>query len=245
MKIKELEDYYWFPTILRKYQMEFIGILVSKFSLYKTVAEDIKMLLIASNITKIVDLCSGSGEAAISVHRAINLPHLQLTLTDLYPQQIPALPNITYAPNAIDALQIPIEKDTFYTMYNAFHHFDKEEQKLLIEKIYEAKAQLYLVEIVRPTLMNFVQVTLAATLGVLFLCPFIRPFEWKRLLFTYIFPLNMLTVAIDGYISILKSKNVQQYRKRISEIIPFATNTKVSEHFQFPTYITTIQILAI
>jgi hypothetical protein len=245
MKIKELEDYDWFPTILRKYQMEFIGIIVSKFSLYKQVATDIKKILIAANITKMVDLCSGSGEAAISVHRAINLPHLQLTLTDLYPQQISRNPNIKYAPNPINALHMPIEKDTLYTMYNAFHHFDKEEQKLLIEKIYEAKAQLYIVEIVRPTLMNFVQVTFAATLGVLFLCPFIRPFEWKRLFFTYIFPLNILTVAIDGYISILKSKNVQQFRKRFSEIIPNATNIKVSEHFQFPTYITTIQILAV
>jgi hypothetical protein len=83
---------------------------------------------------------------------------------------------------------------------------------------------------------------LASTLGVWFLCPMIRPFEWKRLIFTYILPLNVLTVLIDGYISVFKSKSSKDYTLTLETLFPAQTGITICEHSAFPAKIITIKI---
>ena len=206
MALKELEDYPWFPAILRKYQMEFIGIMVSKLRLYNKVVDIISEDLNKYGITDIEDLCSGSGFPAIFMHNNVDINRLTTTLTDKYPQIINTTTDIDYHQETKDITTLEISPRKYYTMYNAFHHFDTKDQKALIQKVINNKGHLLIVEIVQPTIFHFLLVTLASIFGVILLCPLIRPFEWKRLFFTYIIPINLLTVLIDGYISILKSK---------------------------------------
>ena len=68
--MRELEDYTWFPTILRKFQMDFIGFVVSRFNFYDVFIQH----LINNNETPIpmYDLCSGSGEPAITIFKKSN-----------------------------------------------------------------------------------------------------------------------------------------------------------------------------
>lgn len=242
MHLKELEDYDWFPAILRKYQLQFIGIMVQKFGIYGKVAE-----IMADNIKKysvntIIDLCSGSGLPAIYVHNKIKSPQLNTILTDKYPQQIPPSSGITYGQSPMDILDFVPQSGVTYTMYNAFHHFEPETQRQIIQKALDAKVSLLIVEIVQPTLLSFLQVTLASTVGVWAMNPFIKPFEWKRFLLTYIIPINVLTVLIDGYISILKSKSRKQYETLLQPIGPSGTSIAVEQHFIFPSPIITINI---
>ena len=242
MKLKELEDFYWFPNILRKYQMELIGSMVSQFGLYQGVAKMVKQDLIDQSIIKITDLCSGSGYPAIFVHEKIDLPALETTLTDKFPQQIIPISGILYSVDKIDVNDTEIDNGVYYTMFNAFHHLDNEEQKNLIQKVIEKNANMMIVEIVQPTLLNVVLVSLASTLGVWLLCPLIRPFDWKRILFTYIIPINVFTVLIDGYISILKSKTKRQYQDHFSKLFPVTSRIVVQSHLSIPTYLVTIKI---
>jgi hypothetical protein len=242
MSLKELEDYHWFPPVLRKYQMEFIGVLVSRCRLYDKVADMIKLDLAKNDIANIEDLCSGSGFPAIFVHKKINKSGLTTTLTDKYPQQIEIEKDIFYQQQAVDISSTNISSQKYYTMFNAFHHFESEDQKLLLQKVINNQGNLLIVEIVQPTFLNYLQVTLASTLGVLLLCPLIRPFEWKRLFFTYILPVNVLTVLIDGYISIIKSKSRSVYAEWIKTHFDNQEAISVEEHFRFPTYIITIKV---
>jgi hypothetical protein len=46
----------------------------------------------------------------------------------------------------------------------------------------------------------------------LVLTPFIRPFSLKRMIFTYIIPINIITITFDGIVSVLKSRSVKQYQ---------------------------------
>lgn len=242
MRLKELEDYNWFPHVLRKYQMEFIGILVSRCRLYDKVAEMIKWDLAKNDFINIVDLCSGSGTPAVFVHKKIHKTGLTTTLTDKYPQQIEMEIDICYQQETVDISNVKISSQKYYTMYNAFHHFESEDQKLLLQKVIKNQGNLLIVEIVQPTFLHYLQVTIASTLGVLFLCPLIRPFEWKRLFFTYILPINVLTVLIDGYISIIKSKSKRTYTEWINTHFENKHAISVEEHFRFPTYIITIKV---
>jgi hypothetical protein len=47
---------------------------------------------------------------------------------------------------------------------------------------------------------------------------------WRKLLFTYIIPLNILTISIDGIISVFKSKSKNQFKNQIAD---FAKKTEV------------------
>ena len=242
LKIKELEDYAWFPAILRKYQMEMIGQTVSYFGFYHTIANRIKADLTTYGVKSITDLCSGSGQPGIYVHRKLQMPEVETLLTDKYPQQIKSHIGVVYSPNSLDINDLNPDAATFYTMYNAFHHLNDNEQKTLIQKVLTTKSQLMIVEIVQPGLLNIFMVTLASTLGVWFLCPMIRPLEWKRLIFTYILPLNVLTVLIDGYISVFKSKSIKDYTLTLETLFPAQTGITISEHRAFPAKIITIKI---
>ncbi len=242
MKLKELEDFDWFPPILRKYQMELIGILVSQFGFYHRVVNMIQQDLMKSNIIHIIDLCSGSGFPAIYVHKKLTVSNLKTTLTDKFPQQINDIYGVDYLTSTIDVNNLDLDRNSYYTMFNAFHHFESKERKQLIQKVLDNNSHLMIVEIVQPTIFNLILVTLASTVGVWLLCPFIKPFEWKRLFFTYIIPLNVLTVLIDGYISILKSKTVHQYRSELATMSNDMSRIEISSHLSFPAYLVTIKV---
>ncbi len=242
MKIKELEDFPWFPPILRKYQMEMIGMIVSKLGLYRQVAPMVKSDMENLHLTHIQDLCSGSGFPAVYVHRHFGNEDYKTALSDKFPQSVIPTHGITYLQQSMDVLEFQPQKDTYYTMYNAFHHFDASEQEHLIKKMADNGCTLMIVEIVQPTLLNVLQITLASFFGVVFAFPFIRPFEWKRFFLTFILPLNMVTILIDGYISILKSRTVQGYKEDLMHLASPQVNIDIKEHFSFPSYIITIKI---
>ena len=56
--IKELEDYNWFPKILRRFQMEYIGSIIKWADYYQPLVLITNKLLKENNINIIQDLCS-------------------------------------------------------------------------------------------------------------------------------------------------------------------------------------------
>lgn len=165
-----------------------------------------------------MDVCSGSGIPA--QHLFLETGHFQsLVLTDKFPVNVNfADTRIQYLNQVCDITTMPFDKAHFYTMLNAFHHFDKDEQNSMIQRCEEAGAELYIVEILEPTFICLLKVILAGTLGVLFLSPFIGKMTWKKFLLTYILPLNILTITFDGMISVFKSKSHKKFEKQFQTV---------------------------
>ena len=206
--MKELEDHKWFPSTLRNFQTEYIGFVVKTFNIYKPFVKTLPMHADKS----MIDLCSGSGEPALSIFNDSNTFN-DLTLTDKYPPiHFKSTNKIEYKQEPKDVLNMDFEAGKTYTMFNAFHHFNADEQKSICSKIKEANASAYFVEILFPSPLHLIKTLFATTVGVIFLSPFIKPLSWRRLLFTYIIPINILTISIDGVISVIKSKTLKQYQ---------------------------------
>jgi len=100
-----------------------------------------------------------------------------------------------------------------YTMFNAFHHLNAGEQDQSVRGLRDKEASAYFVEILEPTLSCGVKVFLGTTLGVLLLMPFVKPFSLGRLFFTYLVPINMITITWDGMLSVARSKSYTYYEK--------------------------------
>ncbi|MEO8732750.1 MAG: hypothetical protein ABI373_00330, partial [Flavobacteriales bacterium] len=158
------------------------------------------------------DLCSGSGEPAISVFEHSTC-FTRLTLTDLYPRSsFPSTGMVTYDPRPVDAKTMEIFPGACYTMFNAFHHFTDSEKVGLVHRLRGAGNEAFLVEVLEPTALCLAKVLVATTVGTLLFMPFVRPFSFARLFFTYIVPINVLTIAWDGVISVFRSRSLAQYR---------------------------------
>ncbi len=235
--MKELEDYYWFPPVLRNFQTEFIGFVVDKFNVYKVFIKHLKKTRKSTQV--MTDLCSGSGEPAITIFRKSNcFSHLKLT--DKFPNALKINDkNIYYEMQSIDVLKMEFSPGTFYTMFNAFHHFKDKEKVKMVQEIQNSGSDAFIVEILEPSVFCLLKIFFATTIGCLVLTPFIRPFSLKRMFFTYIFPVNILTITFDGIVSVLKSRSVKQYQNL------FANNEQTIKIFQIKNGLTPLIVIQI
>ncbi|MES2560476.1 MAG: hypothetical protein V4590_12085 [Bacteroidota bacterium] len=213
--MKELEDAAWFPPLFRNFQTAFIGFVVTRFNFYTTFLEYLQGLSLEKRT--MTDLCSGSGEPAISIFKQSRC-FSSLVLTDKYPNVMQSkMDRVSYSTQTIDVLKMEFEEGTCYTMFNSFHHFTDKEKRHIVTKMQASSAGGFFVEVLEPTVICFLKVLLMTTVGNLLLTPFVHPFSVKRIFFTYIIPVNIFTITTDGLISVLKSRSVKQYRRLFPE----------------------------
>jgi hypothetical protein len=91
------------------------------------------------------------------------------------------------------------------------------QQKQLIKKMKEARASCIIAEVLEPSLLSFIQVTLAAFIVQPLTAWAIRPFSVLRMVTTYLVPVQLVTVAWDGWLSVFKSKTAKQYKELVCE----------------------------
>jgi hypothetical protein len=208
--VKELEDYNWFPPVLRNFQTDFIGFFVDRFHVYDVFIQHLKTLQLS--MLPMTDLCSGSGEPAIGIFRKSNC-FSRLKLTDKFPSDLNINDaTISYDQQSTDVLEMAFKPGTYYTMFNAFHHFKDADKLKITQDIENSGATAFIVEILEPTVFCLLKIVFTTTLGSLVLTPFIRPFSLKRLFFTYIIPINIITITFDGIVSVFKSRSVKHYQ---------------------------------
>jgi SAM-dependent methyltransferase len=215
MFLKELEDYPWFPTYLRKMQLEYVGWISVQLKLYKPVLE----LLSKFPSNKWTDLASGSGWPAFYIQK--NASHqIHYTLSDLYSDSISneVKQQVEVELEPLNLIDFQPQTGKQYSIFNAFHHFTSEQQKQLINKMKEARANCIIAEVLEPTWICFLQVTLAALIVQPLTAWAMRPFSILRLITTYLIPIQLITVAWDGWLSVLKSKSLSQYKALVNDL---------------------------
>jgi hypothetical protein len=209
--LKELEDYSWFPEWLRNFQTDFIGYVADKSGIYCVFTQHLKMLSLP--VRPMIDLCSGSGQPAIGIFKKSNCFEY-LLLTDKFPQKISIHENgILYLQQSRDVKEMEFRDNVYYTMFNAFHHFTDEEKLTIVSEIRKSGSGAFFVEILEPGIFCFLKIVFITLIGSLLLTPFIKPFSFKRFFFTYLIPVNVFTIFVDGIISVFKSRSLNDYRK--------------------------------
>lgn len=200
----ELEDLPGFPPLLRRMQVEFIGWLVERFGVYRPMVPLIARALQQVRSDQLTDLGSGQGGPIryLAVQPALAAVHF--TLTDRFPSPTTDLPgNVRWHSDAVDALAAALPGVGPLSLFNTFHHFTPEQQATLIRQ--QAHRGVLVHEVLQPNLVVFLKILITTTVGQLLLAPFVRPFLWERLLFTYVLPVNLITIPWDGLVSVLRT----------------------------------------
>jgi hypothetical protein len=121
---------------------------------------------------------------------------------------------ITYHPKPVDATRVPPELPGFRTMFTAFHHLRPDQARAMLADavakgegiaVFEPGERNLLVLLLLPLL-------LLTPLRVLIATPFIRPFRWSRLFWTYLVPAVPLVLLFDSIVSVLRWYSVRELR---------------------------------
>jgi hypothetical protein len=218
LQLFELEDLAWFPRAIRDLATDYLHFMEEHFALHKPAVPRLQDLIARSGAKQIVDLCSGGGGPIRAIYESLLADgfKVRIILTDKFPNarafsRLAALypEGISTRPDAVDAANVPRDLAGLRTVFNAFHHFDPLAARAVLESAVGARQPIGIYEIPERRLITMLPF-LFTPLYVALATPFIRPFRWKRLLFTYLIPLIPLTCWWDGLISAWRAYTVAE-----------------------------------
>lgn len=227
MHLFELEDQPWFPRMIRAYMQDHLRFMGDwSGPAYQGFAEKLKAAMERVGQRTILDLCSGGGGPIKTILRILQTQGFTATaqLTDLYPN-IAAYEQLAYESGGsiqgysspVNAINVPRELTGFRLVANGFHHFRPEDAtKVLADAVTKQQSIAVIEMISRSALAVF---SVGVGLVVVFIAtPFVKPFRFSRLLFTYLIPLMPLCVLWDGLVSCLRAYSPDELRALVSQL---------------------------
>ena len=222
----ELEDQSWFPAVIRDLATDYLHFAEGQLRLHEPMAGPLARALAETQSRRVIDLCSGgSGPVvALSKELADRGLELQFILTDRFPN-LPAFERFKSASNGridftaepVDARAVPTALTGFRTMFNAFHHFRPDDGIRILRDAGKARQPIAIFDVPDRTAFVIAMTFLLTPFLVLLATPFIRPFHWRRLLWTYLLPAVPLTCWWDGVVSMLRAYRADELQALADE----------------------------
>ncbi len=228
MQLFELEDMPWLPDSLRDAGTDFLRTLMALARPYARVVPRLAKAVEASGATSIIDLCSGGGGPVAHVRKGLAEAgcDVPFTMSDLYPNpqafahvRTLAGGGVDFIAEPVDATAVPERLSGFRTLFTSFHHFAPRYAAGILRDAVEHRRGIGIFEITERVPASFL-IAFANVFLVLLLAPFMRPFRWSRLFWTYLPPVAPLLVWWDGCASILRSYTVDELRAMVDGLPP-------------------------
>ncbi len=214
----ELEDQAWFPRTIRDLATDYLQFVQTRFRFDRAMQPLVRRVMQAGGTTRIVDLCSGgSGPLRLLVEDlAAGGMAVTATMTDLYPN-VPAFKAIAaqsngrigYEPAPVDARAVPPALTGLRTLFNGFHHLPPEDARAVLHAAAAARQPIAIFEISERRWRTLLPILLTP-IFVWLVTPLMRPFLWRRLLWTYLLPAVPFTCLWDGVVSQLRAYSVEE-----------------------------------
>jgi len=221
LHLLEIHDQEWCPRAIRDAETDYLEFVIAKTKPYPAMVPILAATLQRFGSRKILDLCSGAGGPwlwlqPVLAERGVNV---SVCLTDKYPN-LDAVGQssrqrdraVRYHPQPVDATRVPDELTGFRTMFTSFHHFRPEEARAVLADAVQKRQGFAVFEGTHHSALAML-LMLLVPLRVLLTTPFIRPFRWSRLFWTYLIPVVPLVTLFDGLVSCLRTYSVQELRE--------------------------------
>ena len=210
----EFQDYNWFPRKVREGITDYLRFFISLFQLYSPVAKALKDTLEITGEQEITDLCSGGGGEIINIAKELDKitgKKYKITLTDKFPN-LPSFEYIrkssdnrfAFTENPIDALTVSKNMKGLKTIFSAFHHFDFETGKKVLQNAVDNKSSIAIFDSAERKWLYILAVLFSTVFFMFFCTPFFKPFKLSRIIFTYVIPMIPVFGLWDGIISMLR-----------------------------------------
>jgi hypothetical protein len=223
----EIEDLPWCPAGVRDSATDYLQFSINLFKLYRSLTPRLCHALQQSGAQRIIDLCSGGGGPWLHLHAALHdagVP-VRVCLTDLYPNteaferiQRATGHAIEVVPTPVNAMQVPAELPGFRTLFSSVHHFRPDEVRAILHDAVLQQQGIGLFDAVQRNPRPIMAALLVVPLTSLLVTPFIRPFRWSRLFWTYAISAVPLVLAFDGMVSCLRAYTPDELRALVASL---------------------------
>lgn len=228
LQLIELEDQKWFPHVIRQGMLDFLRFMISKLGAYTPALPLLQELLERTSQRHITDLCSGAGGGIEGVQQALSQrmgTTVRVTLTDLYPNleaykylQQKSGGALDFIPEPIDATAVPESITGVRTIFSSFHHFPPPVAQAILQDAVNNRSAIGIFEGASKSWFELGLLWLLFPVVIVVVTPFIRPFKFSRLFFTYIIPIIPLGIIWDGTVSLLRIYTPQMLHRMTKEI---------------------------
>jgi hypothetical protein len=147
-----------------------------------------------------------------------------VTLTDWYPN-LEALEtaggtgaNVTYLETPVDAVDVPKRLKGFRTLFTSFHHFRPVEARAILTSAVNDNEGVGIFEYTERNWLIWGLPTLLIPLFIWLCTPFMQPFRWRRLLWTYLVPVVPMIALWDGFVSNLRTYSVAELTGLVEQV---------------------------
>jgi len=226
-QVFEIEDFAWYPQILREGQTDFLRFLMEAFQVFKAVSPLFAKILQETKQNHLQDFCSGAGGAVPLMQKYLKKEGVEITatLSDLYPNteayqylKEKSKGSINFLAKPLDARNIPENTQGFWTIFNGFHHFSPEDAQGILENAIKQEKAIAIFEPLDKSIWQIFINTIALTLVLFLVMPFLKPFRWSRIIFTYLIPIIPLVTLWDGWMSVIRLYTPKDLQEMIQQL---------------------------
>jgi len=224
LQLIEVHDQPWCPRGVRDAVTDLLQAVLTLVHHYGVAAPVLSSALRRSGATTVVDLGSGGGGPWLRL-----LPELaatgvapDLVLTDKYPNadalnrlRVGLGNRVRVEAAPIDAAAVPTRLGGFRTLFTTFHHFSPPAAAAVLRDAQRGAEGIAVFEVTHRSLaalalmLGFVLTPLAV--------PFLRPFRWDRLLWTFVVPVVPLVALWDAIVSCLRTYTPDELRALVRD----------------------------
>jgi len=197
-QVRQIINNNWLPAVLKTNIREFLDWFVLKVNATKPFVPVLNEALKTSDKKRIINVDFGLGAGIKSVASLLD-KDLEI--------------------ESISIKDFNTEQQGLYTFINCFHQLNKEQAQDVLEQIAISKNPVVALEGNNDSLWQIIGMTVFVPLTVLLASPFVKPFHWSRLMFTYLIPILPLIIMIDGCLALLKLYNPEDLKELTSDII--------------------------
>lgn len=220
LHLLEIEDQPWCPPVLRDAATDFLQFMIVATDTYLPAQPLLRSALERAGTRQVVDLCSGGGGPWPGLLPGLDTPvaPVDVRLTDRYPNReafdrasARTGGRLAFHPDPVDATALPSSLAGFRTLFTAFHHFPPDAARAILADAVRSGQGIAVFEATQRSAPSIIATALSPLI-VLLVTPFIRPFRWSRLFWTYLVPLVPLLVLFDGIVSCLRTYTPRELR---------------------------------
>ena len=221
LQLFEVSDHRWCPESVRAIVTDYLQFGVRKWKMDAVIASLLLRALEHTGQHQVIDLCSGSGGPWLHMIRDLEdegFP-VKVLLTDKYPntQAFESARAVfgdlfDMCPEAVDAVHVPENLHGFRTIFSAFHHFRPPLAGAILQDAVNCRQGVAIFEVTQRTpwaVFNFFLCSLLMP----FCVPFLRPFRWSRLVWTYCVPVAPAIILFDSVVSCLRTYSADELKE--------------------------------
>lgn len=228
LQLFEIQDQSWCPRSLRDAITDCIQFGLNQFNLYGPIFPLLNESLLSSNSNRILDLGSGAGGPWLTLCRKFEQSHskIHIRFSDKFPNigsckwlESASKGTMSLCLESIDTLDVPRELSGFRTLFSFFHHFSPKEARAILQKSVDSGEGIGVFEITGRHPLSYL-VVLGMPIVALLLSPFIKPFRFSRLFWTYVIPAAPIVGLVDGITSCLRTYSCEELQGLVEGLSP-------------------------